>query len=102
MPLRKPTIVLLTLLLTVPTCFGAGLESLQPGVANLESAGVLAFGPEGVLFVGDSQAGAIWALDTADGEAGSGSCERIRNRSDTDALAGQLLRPGTGLRFHAQ
>ncbi len=32
----------------------------------------------------------------------SGSCEGIRNRSDTDALAGQLLRPGTGLRFHAQ
>ena len=73
MPLRKPSIVFFALLLTVPMCFGAGLESLKPGVANLESAGVLAFGPEGVLFVGDSQAGVIWALDTADREPGSGA-----------------------------
>lgn len=73
MLMRNPSFALLALLMTIPMCFGAGLESLQPGVANLESAGVLAFGPEGVLFVGDSQAGAIWALDTADREPGSGA-----------------------------
>ena len=73
MLMRNPSVVLLALLMTIPMCFGAGLESLKPGVANLESAGVLAFGPEGVLFVGDSQAGAIWALDTADREPGSGA-----------------------------
>jgi hypothetical protein len=39
---------------------------LTPGKADLKSAGVLAFGPDGVLFVGDSIGGAIVALDTND------------------------------------
>jgi len=39
---------------------------LAPGKADLKSAGALAFGPDGVLFVGDSLAGAIVALDTND------------------------------------
>ncbi len=47
-------------------------SQLKAGAANLKSAGVLAFGPDGVLFVGDSSAGAIYALDTADAKAGSG------------------------------
>ena len=40
--------------------------ALTPGKADLKSAGVLAFGPDGVLFVGDSIGGAIVALDTND------------------------------------
>lgn len=36
------------------------------GSTGLKSAGVLAFGPDGVLFVGDSVGGAIAALDTGD------------------------------------
>ena len=40
--------------------------ALTPGKADLKSAGVLAFGPDGVLFVGDSVGGAIIALDTND------------------------------------
>jgi hypothetical protein len=40
--------------------------SLTPGKAQLMSAGALAFGPEGVLFVGDSVGGAVMALDTKD------------------------------------
>jgi hypothetical protein len=39
---------------------------LTPGKADLKSAGPLAFGPDGVLFVGDSLAGAVVALDTND------------------------------------
>jgi len=39
---------------------------LTPGKADLKSAGALAFGPDGVLFVGDSIGGAIVALDTND------------------------------------
>ena len=41
-------------------------ESLKAGKADLKSAGALAFGPDGVLFVGDSIGGAIFALDTQD------------------------------------
>jgi hypothetical protein len=39
---------------------------LSPGKADLKSAGALAFGPDGVLFVGDSIGGAVVALDTND------------------------------------
>ena len=39
---------------------------LTPGKADLKSAGALTFGPDGVLFVGDSIGGAIVALDTND------------------------------------
>src|SRR6476660_1809205 len=40
--------------------------ALTPGRADLKSAGALTFGPDGVLFVGDSNGGAVVALDTAD------------------------------------
>src|SRR5258708_35767310 len=36
------------------------------GKAELKSAGQLAFGPDGILFVGDSMGGAIVAIDTGD------------------------------------
>jgi len=45
---------------------GAGTDGLKLGKAPLKSAGVLAFGPDGVLFVGDSVGAAIFALDTQD------------------------------------
>src|SRR6185437_3121288 len=36
------------------------------GKADLKSAGVLAFGPDGILFVGDSVGGQVVALETSD------------------------------------
>ncbi len=45
--------------------------SLTPGRAQLTSAGALAFGPDGVLFVGDSVGGQVVALDTNDHTAPS-------------------------------
>src|SRR5438067_177834 len=46
--------------------FGAANASLKSGKAELKSAGPLAFGPEGILFVGDSAGASIVALDTED------------------------------------
>lgn len=43
-------------------------DSLQPGTPDIESAGPLAFGPEGILFIGDPQAAAVFAIDTGDAE----------------------------------
>ena len=40
--------------------------SLAAGKVQLKSAGALAFGPQGVLFVGDSLGGTVAELDTAD------------------------------------
>src|SRR5215475_12091493 len=48
-------------------------DSLQKGSPDLKSAGALAFGPDGILFVGDSQGAAIFAIDTADRSPSAGS-----------------------------
>ena len=56
-----------SLALFATTGFSAGLtDSLKTGKADIKSAGVMAFGPEGILFVGDSVGGAIFAFDTKD------------------------------------
>jgi hypothetical protein len=41
-------------------------DSLKKGTPELQSAGALAFGPEGILFVGDAKGAAIFAIDTGD------------------------------------
>ncbi|MDX1962444.1 MAG: hypothetical protein SFX18_04780 [Pirellulales bacterium] len=40
--------------------------TLKPGTPELQSAGQLAFAPDGILLVGDNRAAAIWALDTGE------------------------------------
>jgi hypothetical protein len=46
---------------------------MNSGKVQLQSAGPLAFGPDGVLFVGDSAGAAIVAIDTGDTTPASGS-----------------------------
>jgi hypothetical protein len=41
-------------------------DSLKKGAPDLKSAGSLAFGPDGILFVGDTMGGAIFAIGTND------------------------------------
>lgn len=41
-------------------------NGLKKGKPDLKSAGPLAFGPDGILFVGDPQGAAIFAIDTGD------------------------------------
>ena len=53
----------------------APATALAAGNSGLKSAGALAFGPDGVLFVGDSAGGAIAAIDTADRTPGSGKVD---------------------------
>lgn len=48
-------------------------SSLKAGSPELKSAGPLAFGPEGILFVGDPKTGTIYAIDTGDRTAPSTS-----------------------------
>ena len=58
-------------LLSVSLAFAASLSSsLKSGKADLKSAGPLAFGPEGILFVADTKAAAIVAIATGDTKAG--------------------------------
>jgi hypothetical protein len=47
-------------------CYAAELYGLSPGPVELQSAGPIAFGPSGVLFVGDAKAAQIYAINTED------------------------------------
>jgi hypothetical protein len=44
----------------------ADREGLKKGTPDIKSAGPLAFGPEGILFIGDPRGAAIFAIDTGD------------------------------------
>ena len=46
-------------------------DNMTAGKVELKSAGALAFGPTGILFVGDNVGGAVVALDTGDRTAGA-------------------------------
>jgi hypothetical protein len=65
-----------------------GLTSLKSGKAALQSAGVLAFGPDAILFVGDSQGAQVFALDTADRESGSGKVNMAGINEKVAAMLG--------------
>jgi hypothetical protein len=70
----------LALLLTVAAALVAAppaTTGMTTGKADLKSAGPLAFGPDGVLFIGDSIGAQIVALDTTDTRAGSGASVNI-------------------------
>jgi len=56
-------------MLALPVVAATPSDALKSGKAELRSAGALAFGPSGILFVGDSLGGALLALDTGDTQA---------------------------------
>jgi hypothetical protein len=53
-------------LLTLPALGADPSASLKKGTPDLKSAGPLTFGPDGILFVGDTQGAAVFAIDTGD------------------------------------
>ena len=68
--MRLSFIVLLTAALSAALLQAADVTSgLQKGKPDLKSAGALAFGPEGILFVGDPQGASVFAIDTASSKA---------------------------------
>ncbi len=77
--MRRIAFVSTALTLCVAAAFAVGvnaarkpaspLADLPMGKVDIKSAGALAFGPDGVLFVGDSVGGSVVAIDTADRKA---------------------------------
>jgi hypothetical protein len=59
-------LALCTLHFHLPAADAAELYGLTPGTVELQSAGPLAFGPSGVLFVGDPKAAKVYAINTED------------------------------------
>jgi hypothetical protein len=64
-------------------------DSLKKGDLELQSLSALAFGPEGILFIGDPRAAAIVALDTQDHTAAA-STDRPKIESIDEKIASLL------------
>ena len=68
---------------------GAGVQAdqfgLTEGKLELQSANVLAFGPDGILFVGDAKAAKIYAVQTGDKPG-----DATKVTQDMDDVAGQI------------
>lgn len=56
----------LLMALTVAPAWADLTVGLQTGTPDLKSMGPMAFGPDGVLFVGDTMGAAVFAIDTGD------------------------------------
>jgi hypothetical protein len=63
-------------------------DSLKAGKAEIRSAGSLAFGPEGILFIGDSMGGSIFAIDT--GDRTSGTANKVDIKGINEKVAAML------------
>ena len=63
-------------------------SSLKKGNPDIQSAGPLAFGPEGILFIGDPQGAAVFAVDT--GDFGSKSQAQVNVQGINEKIASAL------------
>jgi hypothetical protein len=76
--------------LAVAVAFGANAtSSLTAGTPDPKSAGQLAFGPDGVLFVGDALGAAVFALDTQDTQPAA-SAGKIEVKAINEKIAAML------------
>src|SRR4051812_24303587 len=69
--------------------FAAATDGMMSGKAPLKSAGPLAFGPDGVLFIGDSAGAQVIALDTND-HAASGPAAAFEIKGINQKIAAML------------
>src|SRR5262245_43120154 len=77
--------------------FGAGAtDSLKPGKADLKSASQITFGPEGILFVGDSRQAAVFAIATEDTKPAAGAV-KINITAVNEKIAAMLGIPSDQL-----
>jgi hypothetical protein len=84
------TLAVLGLLLGQASAAEADLTSgLKKGSVELKAAGALAFGPQGILFIGDPAAATIYAVDTGDRTAPE-SRERPMVEGIDDKIASTL------------
>jgi len=77
--------ILSVLLLVSAVCFAAAVGDTP----ELKSAGVMAFGPNAVLFVGDSAGASVWAFETGDNKAGPKGA-RVEIKSIHEKVAAML------------
>lgn len=66
---------------------------LKEGKPDLQSAGQLTFGPDGILFVGDAKGAAVFAIDTKDAEPGKPMARNIEKLNEKLAAVAGLKAP---------
>ena len=74
------------------TASTASAYGLVEGTPDIKTAGALSFGPEGILFVGDSTGAAVFAIDVGSGSASSSS-ERVALEQIDQKIAALLGAP---------
>ncbi|WP_254510400.1 hypothetical protein [Anatilimnocola floriformis] len=79
---------LLVLGLSVSSGYAANKWGLKEGSPELKSAGHLAFGPEGILFIGDAKGAQIVAIDTGDAKGEGKKIEIADLNATLSAAAG--------------
>lgn len=90
--MKKHLLTAFTLLVTMAVASAANaanLWQLKEGTPDLKSAGTLAFGPDGIIFVGDQKGAAVFAIDT--GEAKGKASEAELNVDDVAAHVAKAL-----------
>src|SRR6516162_10178931 len=75
--------------LAAPAAAADLTASLTKGTPELKSAGPLAFGPEGILFIGDTQAATIFAVATDD-TAAPKALEKFKVEGVNEKIANML------------
>lgn len=86
--LRNMAAALMTCVLVISTLQGAE-NGLTKGTPDLQQAGPLAFGPDGVLFIGDARSAAVFAVDTGDA-SGDPSKVSVNVENLDSQIAGML------------
>lgn len=73
---RRAALSLVSACACLTTCPAPAADlGLTSGSPDIQHAGPLAFGPEGVLFIGDTRGAAIYAIDTQDNSASARKAE---------------------------
>jgi hypothetical protein len=80
-------IVMVTLVAAMAFAAPPATTNMTTGKADLKSAGPLSFGPDGILFVGDSLGAQIVAIDTGDSAATSGASLDVKGLDSKIAAA---------------
>ena len=90
----KRTITALAVLFVCGNVFANDDYGMKPGKVELKSASVLAFGPNDVLFVGDTKAATVYAISTGDtkGDAASAKFENKKIQSNLNDMFGGSTR----------
>ena len=86
--IRSLSCVIAGLLLSMSAAFGAEW-GLKEGTPELKSAGSLAFGPDGILFVGDAKGATVYAIGTGDTKGNPAKVEL--NVSGLNSKVAELL-----------